>query len=227
MAENGSTIEITSTDGTTFDAYHVDAQGTRRGGLVLIMEIFGVTDHIKELCDGYALEGYEVISPALFDRQQKGFEASYSDEDIQTSVKMAGANTTDNATSDVQACIDMLKARGPVFMTGYCYGGSVTWISACRCDGLAAGAGYYGRLIPEHLDEAPKCPIILHFGEHDASIPMENVEKIKAAKPDVPVYVYDAGHGFNSDRRTDYDAGCAQLARDRTLALFEAHRRDK
>jgi carboxymethylenebutenolidase len=115
-----------------------------------------------------------------------------------------------------------MKDKGPVFITGFCYGGTVTWAAACRCEGLAAAAGYYGAQIPAMAGETPKCPTILHFGKHDSSIPMEGVEKVKAAHPEVPVYLYDAGHGFNSDRRTDYHAESAQLAFERTLAHFES-----
>ena len=223
MALKGNTITLKSGDGAEIDCYHVAAEGDRRGGLVLIMEIFGVTDHIKELCDGYAAEGYEVLSPAIYDRQVKGFEATYSDEDIKKSLEIRAANSYENTVLDAQMCIDFLKPRGPVYMTGYCYGGSITWVAACRADGLAAAAGYYGGAIKDFIDEKPKCPTILHFGEKDASIPMDDVRRIEQAHPDVAVYVYDADHGFNSDRRQHYDAGCAKLARERTIALFEAN----
>lgn len=223
MALQGTMITLKSGDGADIDCYHVAPQGTRKGGLVLIMEIFGVTSHIKELCDGYAADGYEVLSPALYDRQQKGFEATYSDTDIQLSLKLRAANSIENTILDTQMCVDYLTPRGPVFMTGYCYGGSVTWLAACRANGLTAAAGYYGGAIKDHIDENPKCPTILHFGEKDAGIPMDDVRRIEKAHPDVAVYVYDADHGFNSDRRQNFDAECAKLARDRTLSLFQEH----
>ena len=75
----------------------------------------------------------------------------------------------------------------------------------------------------ELVAETPRCPIILHFGKKDASIPPERVEEIREAHPDIPVYLYDAGHGFVSDRRSDYDADSARLARLRTLAFFANH----
>ena len=98
----------------------------------------------------------------------------------------------------------------------------MTWIAACRCEGLTSAAGYYGRNVIDYVEEEPKCPIILHFGERDASIPMEWVREVEANHPDVPVYVYDADHGFNSDRRDNYDPDATELARDRTLELFES-----
>ncbi len=223
MIRKGQTIELTSGDGAVIDCYHAQPSGERKGGLVLIMEIFGVTDHIKDMCDRFADEGYEVLAPALYDRQQKGFEVGYSPDDIELSLKLRADNPYENTILDAQMCIDFLKDKGPVFITGYCYGGTVAWLAACRCAGLAAAAGYYGGAIKDFIDETPHCPVILHFGEHDKSIPMDDVQRIKQAHPDVPIYIYDAGHGFNSDRRADYNEEAASLGRTRSLALFEAH----
>jgi len=119
---------------------------------------------------------------------------------------------------DLAACVDALKA--PVFVTGFCWGGTASWLAACRIDGVAAASCFYGRRIPELWDETPRCPTILHFGRTDASIPLETVEEIRERFPDMPVHVYDAGHGFVSDRRPDYVEDAARLARLRTLQLF-------
>lgn len=223
MSHKGKMITLKSGDGADILAYHVKAEGARKGGLVLIMEIFGVTDHIKDLCDGYAARGYDVVSPQLYDRQVKDFKATYSQDDIQKSLEYRAKNPIENAVMDVQASVDKLRAdgNGKVFITGYCYGGTVTWVAACRVKGLDAAACYYGGAIKDFLAETPKCPTINHFGEKDHSIPMDVVEKIKAAHPEVPAYVYDADHGFNSDRRNNYDKAAAELALKRTLELFE------
>lgn len=225
MALQGTMTKMKMSDGAEIGVYHVNPKGARRGGLVLIQEIFGVTDHIKELCDGYANEGYEVLGPALYDREAPNFQASYSPEDIQKAIKIArGDHPFDLSVKDTQVCIDALKSKGKVFITGYCYGGSVTWAAAARCDGLAAASGYYGGNIPQMIDLNPKCPTILHFGRKDHGIPMEAVDKVKSAHPDVKVYVYDeAGHGFNSDRRTDYHEESAKLGKQRTLELFRSN----
>lgn len=225
MAHKGKMTKMRMSDGADIGVYHVEAQGRRRGGLVLIQEIFGVTDHIKDCCDRFAAEGYEVLGPSLYDREAPGFAVSYSPEDVQKAIKIArGEHPFDLSVKDTQVCIDALKGKGPVFITGYCYGGSVTWAAACQCDGLSAASGYYGGNIGQMNDWQPKCPTILHFGREDHGIPMETVEKIKAAHPDVKVYVYDGvGHGFNSDRRSDYNEAAAKLAIQRTLELFRAN----
>jgi carboxymethylenebutenolidase len=228
MSLRGKMIQMKMSDGAEIGVYHVDPVGARRGGLVVIQEIFGVTEHIKEISDKFAAEGYEILAPALYDREAPGLQASYTPEDIQKAIKIArGEHPFDLSIKDTQTCIDALKGKGPngdkVFITGFCYGGSVTWAAACRCDGLAAASAYYGSLIPQMANEMPKCPTICHFGKHDHGIPMDQVEKVKTAHPEVPVYVYDAGHGFNSDRRDDFNEEAHKLGWKRTMELFRAN----
>lgn len=225
MSPRGTMTKMTMSDGAEIGVYHVGPKGARRGGLILIQEIFGVTEHIRELCDKFADEGYEVLGPALYDREEPGFQATYSPEDIQKAIKIArGEHPFDLSIKDTQTCIDALKGKGAVFITGFCYGGTVTWAAACKCDGLAAASGYYGGQIAQMNDLQPKCPTILHFGENDHGIPLSDVEKIRSSHPDVKVYVYEGcGHGFNSDRRTDYNDEAHKLGMKRTLELFRAN----
>lgn len=205
-------------DGFEFAAWRQAPPDARRGGLIVIQEIFGVTDHIRETAAAYAEEGYEVIAPSLYDRRAPGFEAAYAAEDVGRARELSEATPWDEAAADLAACVAALSA--PVFAVGYCWGGAAAWLAACRVDGIAAASCYYGRRIPEFAGETPKCPVIAHFGRRDASIPGAVVTAIAEANPDVPVHVYDAGHGFASDRRADYDPDCARLARLRTLQLF-------
>ncbi|MEY4888906.1 MAG: hypothetical protein RIQ75_36 [Pseudomonadota bacterium] len=221
----GETIRMKMSDGAEIAVYHAEAEGARRGGLVLIQEIFGVTDHIRDLCDEYAADGYEVLSPSLYDREHPGFEAGYSGPDFERAVELARKlHPFDLSLADAQTCIDALKDKGPVFITGYCYGGSVAWRMAQISPDLAASSSYYGSMVPTiFANEAPLCATIAHFGRFDAGIPMEGVEKlIEIAHPTAQVFVYEANHGFNSDRRKDYHEESADLARERTLALFKA-----
>lgn len=225
MATRGTMIKMTMSDGAEIGVYRVEPKGARRGGLVLIQEIFGVNGHIREISDGYADDGYEVLAPSLYDREAPGFETGYTPEDVQKAVRIArGEHPFELSIADSQSCIDALKAKGAVFITGYCYGGSVAWAAACKCDGLAASSGYYGGTIAQMNDWQPRCPTILHFGSEDHGIPMETVEKIRAAHPDVEVYVYEgADHGFNCSHRPSYDEAAAKLAKQRTLELFQAN----
>jgi carboxymethylenebutenolidase len=221
----GSMLTMPMSDGAEIAVYHVDAEGARKGGLVLIQEIFGVTDHIRELCDEYAADGYEVLSPALFHREAPGFECDYTGPDFDRAVTLARElHPFDLSLKDAQTCIDTLKGKGPVFITGYCYGGSVAWRMAQLSDDLAGASSYYGSLVPTMFkDEAPKCATIAHFGRYDQGIPIEGVDTLIAkGHPTAQIFVYDANHGFNSDRRKDYHAESADLARERTLGLFAA-----
>ena len=205
-------------DGFEFEAYHAVPTDARRGGLVLVQEIFGVTAGIRELADSFAEDGYEVIAPSFYDRTAPGFQAGYGAEAVEKGRALSAAAPWDQVQGDLQAAIDALG--GPVFVTGFCWGGAAAWLAACRCEGLAAAACFYGRRISELVDETPKVPTILHFGKTDPTIPLAQVEEIRERHPDLPVYLYDAGHGFVSDRRADYDADSARLARLRTLAHF-------
>lgn len=212
-------IQMTMSDGARIGAYHAEPGGARRGGLVVIQEIFGLTPHIKTVCDDYAAEGYEVLAPSLFDRQVPGFVSDYSPEETQKGAALAYGQPIERRVADVQACINALT--GPVFIVGYCFGGSVVWAAACRGKGVAAASSYYGKMAPEMADEKPACPTICHFGRKDASIPMDKVEALKAKRPEVGVCLYDAGHAFNNaDRPQHYDEASATLARQRTLELF-------
>lgn len=222
----GEMIRMAMSDGKDIAIYHALAEGERRGGVVLVQEIFGVTDHIREMADDFAGEGYEVLAPALFDREHPGFEAGYTGPDFGRAVELARElHPFDLSLKDVQTCIDQLRADGPVFVIGYCYGGSVAWAAATQLEGVAAASAYYGSMVPKFAEEAaPRVPVIAHFGRYDAGIPMEGVEAVIAKDfPLADVYVYEAGHGFNSDRRKDYHEPSADLARERTLALFRAN----
>ena len=124
---------------------------------------------------------------------------------------------------DIAAAIAALKADGKVAIVGYCYGGSLAWFGATRLSGLSAAVGYYGGMIAPHLDEKPRCPVMLHFGEKDQGIPMTDVEKIRAASDPakVQIFTYPAGHAFNRDATPVYSAHCAMLARMRTVKFLQ------
>ena len=205
-------------DGFEFSAYHEAPFTPRRGGVIVLQEIFGIDAAIRHDVELWAKAGYEAIAPSLFDRQAYGFQATHAD--YTPGIAAARATTREQWTSDIAACRDFLKQRGKVCIVGYCYGGSLAWMSASFVEGLAAASSYYGSMVPSMADQTPKCPTILHFGRHDHGIPMEGVEAVAAKHPEVAVHIYEAGHGFNSDRRTDYHPDSASLARERTLALF-------
>lgn len=208
-----------------FTALHAEAHGVRKGGIVIIQEIFGLDKYVQDDVARWAALGFEAVAPSMFDRQAMGFTAEHDPEGMQAGFKHAMANGQDNALGDVQACVDFLKARGPVYIVGYCYGGWVVWLACSKVEGLAAGSSYYGGRIQQDAAIPLHTPVICHFGRKDGHIPADAVKAaIEAAHADVPVYIYEgSGHGFNNDGVEAQDPADAALARRRTLEWFEAH----
>src|SRR5581483_2226719 len=188
---------------------------------VVIQEIFGVNHHIRNVCDRFAAKGYTSLAPAIFDRAKRGVDIGYDKAAMDEGVKLRAAIKLDDTLKDVQAAIDVLQPIGKVGIIGYCWGGSLAFLAATRLSGLACAVGYYGGMIAAHKDEKPKVPTILHFGEKDHGIPMTDVEKIKAARPEVKVYVYPADHGFPCDERGSYDKASSDKALKVTLEFLQ------
>jgi carboxymethylenebutenolidase len=206
-------------DGAPFAAYHAPPQEARRGGVVMLHAIWGVTPHIRALSDSLAEQGYEVIAPNLIDAA----DAPFVTQDLQPEIldaRMAMGKATGwglTTLPRVQACIDALA--GPVFAMGFCYGGTTAWLAASRCQGLTAVSAFYGGDIAGYRDETPQVPTILHFGKTDSMIPLADVEAIREAHPERPIYLYDAGHAFVAP--SGHHADSARLALLRTLQLFQ------
>lgn len=223
MSQSGEMIRVKSRDGFELDAYQVKPAGHRRGGVIVIQEIFGLSAHIQSMAERFAAEGYEAIAPSMFDRGERGFVVAPADSEkrLQEGVKLAMANGPENAINDIGGCLDELaKGGGPVFVTGYCYGGTMSWLASARLDGLSAASCYYGGNIAQIASLPLRNPVICHFGNQDQSIPMDRVEAVKAAHPGVPVFMYDAGHAFARKGGAHYDAAADKLAFERTIELF-------
>ena len=207
-------------DGARFDAWHEPPREARRGGLVILHAIWGVTPHLRALAAEWAGEGWEALVPNLFAREDPGF-ADHDTDPALTDRRNALAEATgwgDTTPGDTQAAVDWLSPRGPVFVMGFCFGGNAAWLAACRAERIAAAACFYGGQIAQFRTETPRCPTVLHFGRHDPLIPPPDVEAIAAAHPDLPTYLYDAGHAFVAPN--GFHADSARLALLRTKALF-------
>jgi carboxymethylenebutenolidase len=218
----GNLIQLTAEDGFTFDAYASDPSGTPRAGLLVIQEIFGVNSHMRRVADSFAEDGYKVILPALFDRAQKNVQLGYTQQDIAAGRDFRAKVDWPLAVMDMRAAIKALRASGQtkIGAVGYCWGGSLAWLTATRTD-VDAAVCYYGGQIGAFKDERATCPVMMHFGDRDASIPLETVEQIKAAQPKARIHVYSpAGHGFNCEQRADYSPIHAKIALGRTLDFF-------
>lgn len=212
-------IELTAADGHKLAAWRAVPLGKPRGGVVVIQEIFGVNSHIRDVTERFSEQGYLAIAPALFDRYERGFETGYQPDDMVRARALMTALDWDKAVLDVDAARGAAAAAGKVGTVGYCWGGSVSWLAACRLK-IDAAVAYYGGQIDRFKEERPRCPVIMHFGKTDGHIPLSTVEAIQAAQPQVPVYLYDAGHGFSCDQRGSFDQAAHEQAWQRTLAFF-------
>jgi carboxymethylenebutenolidase len=216
------TIKANASDGFEFDAYHARPTGERRGGVVVVQEIFGLDEHVRRDVDRWASLGFEAVAPALYDRREPGFVAGHDQAGMAAGIAHARGTPLDQALADIDACRDHLAPRGKVFIVGYCYGGSLAWLAAGRLEGFSGASSYYGSMVQANATLAPKCPTIVHLGRLDAGIPADEVKAaVQASHPDLPVYIYDdAGHGFNNEDPARHDRASAELARRRTLELF-------
>ena len=217
----GNKLTLTAADGHTLGAYRADPTESPNGGVVVLQEIFGVNGHIRDVCDRFALKGYAAIAPALYDRSSLlNAELDYTEDDVARGRALREEFSWDDTIKDVDAAADVLKEAGfRVGTVGYCWGGTIAYLSATRLD-IAAAVVYYGGQIIPYIDEKERCPLLMHFGETDPSIPLSDVETIQKAHADAVVHVYSAGHGFNCDRRGAYDEVASKLAYERTLSLF-------
>lgn len=219
----GSMVELKAADGFKLAAYRAVPAGASKGGLVVLQEIFGVNHHIRNVADRFAALGYTALAPALFDRTQRGIDIGYDEAAMNQGVKLRAAIKLEDTLLDVGAAIQSLKGADKIATVGYCWGGSLAFLSATRLSGLACAVGYYGGMIAAHAQEKPKVPVMLHFGEHDHGIPMTDVEKVKTARPEIKLFTYNAGHGFSCDERASFDKASHEKALARTLAFFDEH----
>lgn len=220
----GHPIKLTASDGFQLGGYRADPATAPKAALVVIQEIFGVNHHIRNVCDRFASAGYVAVAPAIFDRIERDFQSGYSPDEVAVARKFVANPDWTAMLLDVQAAIDSVKSVGPVGIVGFCLGGSVAYAAATKLTGLSAAIGYYGGAIIRFADDNPGVPMMLHFGEKDAGIPVSDVETIRAKQPYLEVHVYPgAQHGFSCDERASYDKASADIAWQRTLAFFAKH----
>ena len=214
----GTMIRLKATDGHELDAYLAEPKGKAKGGIVVVQEIFGVTNHIKRVADQFAAQGYRVVAPAMFDRVERNVTLDYSE--IEKGRGYMQRLQWPNTLADVDAALNEARSAGNVALVGYCWGGTVAHVAASALD-LDAAVSYYGGGVAKMLDKKPQCPIMYHYGDQDASIPLPDIEKIKKANPKSPLHVYPgAGHGFNCDERGSYSAKDAKVAFERSVEFL-------
>lgn len=224
----GQFTDLKAADGQAIPAYVATPTGKAKGGIVVIQEIFGVNEHIRAVADGYAADGYLAVAPAIFHRVKPGVEMGYTPDDMGAGMALKTATEalpSPGVMQDIEAAIAHAAQAGKVGIVGYCYGGLLTWRSACELNGLSAAVAYYGggTTTPDEIKRKPKVPVLAHYGDKDKHISVESVEAFRKAHPEVEVHLYAADHGFNCDHRGSWNAEAAKLARERSLAFFAKH----
>ena len=207
----------------TISAWRADPAIPSRGALVVVQEIFGVNAHIRSVVDRFATHGFTALAPAMFDHIERHVELGYDADGIAYGREMVDKLGLDCAVDDVRAAAELLEPAGTAGVVGYCWGGTVAYLGWARL--RLPAVSYYGARTVPFLHERSTAPLMLHFGEQDASIPPEAINLHHEALPDAEFHIWPAGHGFNCDQRADYNATVAVQALQRTLSFFETHLR--
>ena len=206
-------ITIDAGDGHRIGAWRADPDGAAIGGIVILHAVFGLTDHMRDVCDGWAAEGFAAIAPSLFDRMKPGIVHPYGHAGVKAGARDYGAISADLILADIEACRAVLGTLGPVAISGFCTGGSWAWTAAARL-AFDAQVNFYGSHVVQRLDQTPACPTLMHYGDGDRIVPLPDIEKISAAHPGVLLHVHrGAGHAFfNPEQHDAHHPGAADAA---------------
>ena len=214
------TVQIEAIDGKSVKAFVARPQGQPKGCIVVVQEIFGVNDHIRWVAaQQYAAAGYLAVAPAFFDRIESGVELGYTPEGTARGIALVSELGLDAPLRDIRAAQQQIANGLPTGVVGYCWGGSVAYLSATRL-GLPS-VGYYGGRTAPYLHERLQAPMMFHYGEKDAMITMDMVKRVSQTHPQAACHVYPAGHGFNRHGHPDWHDDSAKTALARSLAFFE------
>lgn len=217
----GQLIALTANDGHSFHAWQELPEETPLGSVLVLQEIFGVNSHIRNVCAQFAANGFAATAPQLFDRVGGNAEFSYDEAGVAGGRERIAQLRWEDALLDVAATAVHAQRFGIVGTVGYCWGGSLAWLCATRL--ALPSVSYYGARSLPFVDEPPRAPVIMHFGERDALIPAEYRDTFARQQPTVPQFVYAAGHGFNCNERPDFHPESAAIAWRRTLGFFREH----
>jgi carboxymethylenebutenolidase len=223
-------VTVKAADGGSFSAYLATPSAPNGSGVVAIQEIFGVNKVMRDICDDLAAQGYIALCPDLFWRQEPGIQLNkYDEAEWAKAFKLFGGFDQDKAVDDIKSTLAVLrKAKGfsgKAGAVGYCLGGRMAYLTACRTN-IDAAVGYYGVGIDGLLDGAKniRVPLVLHIAEEDGFVDKQAQARMHAGldgNPHVTLYDYPgADHAFARKGGDHYDAAAAKLANDRTATFF-------
>lgn len=216
-------VQITAADGHTFEAWRSDPAGTPKGGVVILHAIYGLTSHIGDVCDKWAGDGYAAIAPALYDRIERGTVFNYDAAGGDAGVAQYSKLTKEQVLADVAACSAATGEGIPKIISGFCTGGTWSWISSAELP-FDAQVNFYGSHVLENITVKPKCPTVMHYGDSDHIVDVPGIDKIKAAHPDALVHVYPGGgHAFFNPEQSRYNKEAADQAWQNSLDFLDAN----
>lgn len=218
---SGQMAVITSTDGFCFDAFKASPrEGESKGGLVVIQEIFGLTEQLKSVARSYAQLGFHTIVPSLFDRVARSVVVPFDEPD--RGRELMSRLDVEKVLWDVGAAANQVESGRGVSAVGFCWGGGIAVRAAAELP-LTAAVSYYGTRLMTFLDHAPACPMLFHFGETDQHSPSDVIEAVRRSVPSAEIHVYSAGHAFANDARPTYVQDATEMAGRRTLEFLSKH----
>lgn len=215
----GEMQHLSASDGHEFDCWIQPAGQTPHGGLVILQEIFGVTDQLKGVAQRYAAQGFDVAIPALFDRNRR--DAVVPFDDPPQGRELMQSLDPGNTMADIEATIRYLSEQhDKVAVIGFCWGGGLALRCAQQTD-IVGAVAFYGTRLGSLLGQPIKAPMQFHFGIEDDHSPPEVIEQVRAAFPEAETCLYEAGHAFANDARSSYVADAAVTAHSRTASFLQ------
>lgn len=211
------TIKLTAADGFVLEAFRATPAQHSKGGLIVLQEIFGLTDQLKGVVRSYAQDGYDTIFPCLYDRVAPGTVVPFSEPD--RGRDLAYNLPLDKVILDINAAVQALQNPHGVSILGFCWGGGVIVRAAADLK-LRGAIAFYGTRLPTYLDRTPQCPLLFHFGKTDPNSTPEIIAQVLKAFPTAESHIYEAGHAFANEVRPAYVESAAKLARSRTLEFL-------
>jgi carboxymethylenebutenolidase len=225
MASDGiseGTITLKAADGFSLAAFRATPKDEIKGGLVVLQEIFGITDQLKGVVRAYARDGYDTVIPALYDRVAPGTVVPFSEPD--RGRDLAYGLPLDQVMRDVSAAADCVRGPHGVSILGFCWGGGVIIRAAAEL-ALRGAIAFYGTRLATYFGQRPKCPLLFHFGRSDPNSTPEIIAELRKTFPAAETHVYEAGHAFANEVRPAYVEAAAVLARRRTLDFLQRQHR--